>query len=141
MAAVAGSACDFVTSRASGRPSRDRRRASVDLPQLPLLAYGFRPFFLLAAIFAALAVPLWLAAYMGALALPSPLPAPLWHGHEMLFGYAVAVLAGFLLTATPSWSGRRPVRGGGLAVLALIWLAGRVASSAGGRFPALAGAR
>jgi uncharacterized protein involved in response to NO len=107
---------------------------------LPVLAYGFRPFFLLAAIFAALAVPLWLAAYTGALALPSPLPASLWHGHEMLFGYAAAVLAGFLLTATPSWSARPPVSGIGLGVLALIWLAGRAASSVGGVFPALAAA-
>ena len=46
-------------------------------------------------------MPLWLAVYMGDLALPSPLPASLWHGHEMLFGYGAAVLAGFLLTATP----------------------------------------
>jgi uncharacterized protein involved in response to NO len=129
-----------VTSRASGGPSRHRRRASAALGRWPLLAYGFRPFFLLAAIFAALAVPLWLAAYMGALALSSSLPASLWHGHEMLFGYGAAVLAGFLLTAAPSWSGRPPVQGGGLAVLALIWLAGRMASSAGGRFPALAAA-
>jgi uncharacterized protein involved in response to NO len=120
--------------------SSDRRGASLALGQLPLLAYGFRPFFLLAAIFAALAVPLWLAAYTGALALPSPLPASLWHGHEMLFGYAAAVLAGFLLTATPSWSGRPPVSGLGLATLALIWLAGRVLCSAGGAVPGLAAA-
>jgi uncharacterized protein involved in response to NO len=129
-----------LTGPASGTPSSDRRGASVALERLPLLAYGFRPFFLLGAIFAALAVPLWLAAYMGALALPSSFSASLWHGHEMLFGYAAAVLAGFLLTATPSWSGRPPVSGVGLAVLALIWLAGRFASSAGGVFPALAAA-
>jgi uncharacterized protein involved in response to NO len=129
-----------LTGPASGTASSDRRGASVALGRLPVLAYGFRPFFLLGAIFAALAVPLWLAAYMGALALPSPLPASLWHGHEMLFGYAAAVLAGFLLTATPSWSSRPPVSGVGLAVLALIWLAGRVLSSAGGAVPALAAA-
>jgi uncharacterized protein involved in response to NO len=110
------------------------------LGRVPLLAYGFRPFFLLATIFAALAVPLWVAAYLGALVLPSPWPASLWHGHEMLFGYAAAVLAGFLLTAAPSWSGRTPVQGGGLAALALIWLAGRVASSAGGAVPLAAAA-
>ena len=129
-----------MTTPASGSSSRDRQGASVALGRLPVLAYGFRPFFLLGAIFAALAVPLWLAAYTGALALPSPLPASLWHGHEMLFGYAAAVLAGFLLTATPSWSGRPPVSGIGLGVLALIWLAGRAASSAGGVFPAVAAA-
>ena len=65
-----------MTGPASGAPSSDRRGASGAFGQLPLLAYGFRPFFLLAAIFAALAVPLWLVTYMGALALPSPLPAP-----------------------------------------------------------------
>lgn len=129
-----------MTTSASGDPSSDRRGASVALGRLPVLAYGFRPFFLLAAIFAALAVPLWLAAYAGALALPSPLPASLWHGHEMLFGYAAAVLAGFLLTASPSWSGRPPLSGVGLGVLALIWLAGRAASAAGGVFPAVAAA-
>ena len=130
-----------MTGSASERPSaRARRRASLALDQLPLLAYGFRPFFLLAAIFAALAVPLWLAAYMGALTLPSPLPTSLWHGHEMLFGYGAAVIAGFLLTAAPSWSGRPPVSGIGLAVLALIWLAGRLATSAGGGVPAIAAA-
>ena len=129
-----------MTTPASGSSSRDRQGASVALGRLSVLAYGFGPFFLLGAIFAALAVPLWLAAYTGALALPSPLPASLWHGHEMLFGYAAAVLAGFLLTATPSWSGRPPVSGIGLGVLALIWLAGRAASSVGGVFPALAAA-
>ncbi len=118
----------------------DRRKPSPRLAAFPVLAYGFRPFFLLAAVFAALAVPLWLAAYMGVMALHSSLPASLWHGHEMLFGYGTAVLAGFLLTATPSWSGRAPVRGGALAALAAIWLAGRLATSAGGGFPVLAAA-
>jgi uncharacterized protein involved in response to NO len=108
------------------------------LRALPFLAFGFRPFFLLAAIFAALAVPLWLAAYIGAMALPTSLPASLWHGHEMLFGYGTAVLAGFLLTATPGWGGVPPVKGAALGALVLIWLAGRVAISAAGAVPALA---
>ena len=99
-----------MTDQASERaPARNR--------EFPLLAYGFRPFFLLAALFAALAVPLWLAAYLGAVTLAAPLPASLWHGHEMLFGYGTAVLAGFLLTATPGWSGRPPVKGAALAAL------------------------
>ena len=122
-----------MTDQASGRASARNR-------EFPVLAYGFRPFFLLAALFAALAIPLWLAAYMGAVALPTPLPATLWHGHEMLFGYGTAVLAGFLLTATPGWSGRPPVKGAALAALVLIWLAGRVASSAGGAIPGIAAA-
>ncbi len=129
-----------MTGPPSGSPSTARGRAPVDLANLPLLAYGFRPFFLLAAIFAALAAPLWLAAYMGDLAPPSPFPASLWHGHEMLFGYGAAVLAGFLLTASPGWSNRPPVSGGALAALALIWLAGRLLSSVGGAVPTLTAA-
>jgi uncharacterized protein involved in response to NO len=106
----------------------------------PFLSYGFRPFFLLAAIFAALAVPLWLAVFQGDIALAAPLPATLWHGHEMLFGYGAAVLAGFLLTASPSWSGQPPVTGTALALLALIWLGGRLEMAVGGSAPALAAA-
>ena len=118
----------------------DHRKSFARSCEWPLLAYGFRPFFLLGALFAALAVPLWLAAYMGDAALPTALPASLWHGHEMLFGYGTAVLAGFLLTATPGWSGRPPITGAGLAALVVIWLAGRLASSAGGAIPAVAAA-
>jgi uncharacterized protein involved in response to NO len=122
-----------MSDQASERaPARNR--------EFPLLAYGFRLFFLAAALFAALAVPLWLAGYMGAVALPTPLPASLWHGHEMLFGYGTAVLAGFLLTATPGWSGRPPVKGAALATLAVIWLAGRLMSFAGGSVPGFAAA-
>lgn len=130
-----------MTDSASEHPSaRNRPRASLAWSQLPLFSYGFRPFFLLAALFATLAVPLWLAVYTGNLGLASPLPASLWHGHEMLFGYGAAVLAGFLLTATPSWSGRPPVRGAALAALAAIWLGGRLASLAGGSVPGFAAA-
>ncbi len=73
----------------------------------PILALGFRPFFLLAAILAAAAVPLWLLIYQGALEPVSSLPPTVWHGHEMVFGFAVAVIAGFLLTAATNWTGRR----------------------------------
>jgi uncharacterized protein involved in response to NO len=107
---------------------------------LPLLACGFRPFFLMATVFAALAVPLWLGLYLGRGVVASPLPPTLWHGHEMLFGYAAAVLAGFLLTASPGWSGTPPVRGLPLAALAVLWLAGRLASGFGGAQPVIAAA-
>jgi uncharacterized protein involved in response to NO len=130
----------MAASRTKSSSRRTLLGALADLGALPLFSYGFRPFFLLAALFAALAVPLWLVAYTGNLLLPSPLPASLWHGHEMLFGYGSAVLAGFLLTATPGWSGRPPVKGAPLALLVLTWLAGRVASSAGGGAPVLAAA-
>jgi uncharacterized protein involved in response to NO len=88
---------------------------------------GFRPFFFLSAVWAAIAVPVWLCVYTGAVALPSALPPVTWHVHEMIFGYAFATIAGFLLTAIPNWTGRLPLRGAPLAALAGLWLAGRIA--------------
>ncbi|HWA48452.1 MAG TPA: NnrS family protein [Dongiaceae bacterium] len=98
----------------------------------PILALGFRPFFLLAALFAAAAVPLWLLIYEGLVEPVSYLPPPLWHGHEMVFGFAVAVIAGFLLTAVTNWTGRRTASGLGLGALASLWIAGRLALVAPG---------
>ena len=91
------------------------------------LSGGFRPFFLGAALWAAIAMPVWLTAYVHGYAIGGALPAMLWHAHEMVYGFAVATLAGFLLTAIPNWTGRLPVRGAALGVLAALWLAGRVA--------------
>ncbi|HEV8390080.1 MAG TPA: NnrS family protein [Dongiaceae bacterium] len=104
--------------------------------QWPILALGFRPFFLLAAIFAAAAVPLWLLIYQGVLDPVSHLPPTVWHAHEMIFGFAIAVIAGFLLTATSNWTGRRTASGLGLGALAVLWIAGRVVMFAGGGLPA-----
>lgn len=95
----------------------------------PLLHYGFRPFFLLAGIHAAAAIPLWLWFFANGAALPGPFPPLSWHVHEMLFGYLGAVIAGFILTAIPNWTGRLPLSGTPLAVLALLWLAGRLATA------------
>jgi len=92
-----------------------------------MFSAGFRPFFLLAGLWSALAVPLWLCAYAGELMLPSAVPAVVWHAHEMVFGFAFASVAGFLLTAIPNWTGRLPLRGVPLAALAFLWLAGRAA--------------
>jgi uncharacterized protein involved in response to NO len=64
-----------------------------------ILSAGFRPFFLLAALWAALAVPLWLVIFAGQVQLSSALPPSVWHAHEMVFGYGAAVVAGFLLTS------------------------------------------
>jgi uncharacterized protein involved in response to NO len=86
---------------------------------------GFRPFYLLAAALAALAVPLWMAAYYGVLRLPAV--GLLWHLHEMVFGMAVAVVVGFLYTAGRNWTNLWTPRGTPLALLAALWLAGRVA--------------
>ncbi len=93
-----------------------------------LFRYGFRPFFLLAGFYAALAVPLWLAIWRGDLGWQPAIPASLWHGHEMLFGFAVAAMAGFLLTAVPNWTGTAAIKGPRLMLLVAIWLAARIAA-------------
>jgi len=88
---------------------------------------GFRPFFICAAAWAALAIPLWLATFAGHIEVPSALAPPVWHVHEMVYGYAAATVAGFLLTAIPNWTGRLPLQGGPLVGLVLLWLIGRIA--------------
>ncbi|MBV7410060.1 NnrS family protein [Maritimibacter sp. DP1N21-5] len=98
-----------------------------------LLSAGFRPFFLLATGFAALAIALWLAVWEGLLSLSSVFLPVDWHVHEMVFGYGAAVVAGFLFTAVPNWTGRLPTRGLPLGVLSLVWIAGRYVSA--GVFP------
>lgn len=90
-----------------------------------VLRIGFRPFFLLGSIWAALAMTLWIGMLSGGVALPTAFDPVGWHAHEMLFGYLGAIVAGFLLTAVPNWTGRMPVSGWPLAILATIWLAGR----------------
>jgi uncharacterized protein involved in response to NO len=92
-----------------------------------LFSYGFRPFFLGGAVWAALGILLWLPQAFGELALPTAMTPLDWHIHEMIFGYVTAVIAGFLLTAIPNWTGRLPVCGFPLALLAALWLCGRIA--------------
>ena len=92
----------------------------------PLLAIGFRPFYLLAAAFASVAVPAWHLRPEGLLPSGGYLAGPAWHAHEMVFGFAAAVLAGFLLTAARNWTGMATPTGGRLAALAGLWIAGRV---------------
>ena len=92
-----------------------------------LLSYGFRPFFLLGAIYAGLAVLVWLPMFYGELALTTALAPRDWHAHEMLYGYLPAVMTGFLLTAIPNWTGRLPVQGTPLLLLVMVWVAGRIA--------------
>lgn len=92
-----------------------------------ILTYGFRPFFLGAAVFAAVAMAVWIPMLAGRLDLPTAFDPVSWHAHEFLFGYLGAVIAGFLLTAVPNWTGRLPLVGWPLAGLFSIWLAGRVA--------------
>ena len=92
-----------------------------------VFSYGFRPFFLGAAAWAILAMSLWMAAIEFGFPAGGPYGAVEWHAHEMLFGFAPAVLAGFLLTAVPNWTGRLPVSGAPLVGLLSIWLLGRIA--------------
>jgi len=92
-----------------------------------ILSYGFRPFFLFGAVWAALAVAIWLPMLAGSLELPTVFAPVDWHVHELLYGYLPAIVAGFLLTAIPNWTGRLPVTGTPLLGLLLIWAAGRLA--------------
>ncbi len=92
-----------------------------------LFSYGFRPFFLFAGVFALLAIALWLAQLSGYNVILADLAPRDWHRHEMLFGYAPAVIAGFLFTAVPNWTGRFPVVGWPLAALFGLWALGRLA--------------
>ena len=91
-----------------------------------IFSYGFRPFFLGGALWAIVAMVLWIAALSGFFDLGGDYGAPNWHAHEMLFGFASAVLAGFLLTAVPNWTGRLPVSGKPLVWLFALWCAGRL---------------
>lgn len=106
----------------------------------PLLSYGFRPFFLGAGLTAPLALLLWLGMLAHGLTLPVAMAPAAWHAHEMLFGFAMAAVAGFLLTAVPNWTGRLPLNGWPLAALAGLWLAGRLALGVGDRLGGAAAA-
>src|SRR5262245_56331499 len=91
-----------------------------------ILSYGFRPFFLLAAIWAAAVVAIWLPMLGGALALPTAFSPLEWHVHELVYGYVPSIVAGFALTAVPNWTGRLPVTGAPLLDLVATWVAGRL---------------
>ena len=101
-----------------------------------ILSYGFRPFFLLGAIWAASSVALWLPMLGGAITLPTAFSPLEWHVHELVYGYVPAIVAGFLLTAVPNWTGRLPVTGGPLLALVATWVAGRLAILASARIGA-----
>ena len=92
---------------------------------LALFALGFRPFYLLASTFAALSIPLWALQFSGQLSHPY-LAGPLWHAHEMLFGFTLAVIVGFLFTAGRNWTNLPTPTGWRLGALALLWITARV---------------
>jgi uncharacterized protein involved in response to NO len=94
--------------------------------QLSLFAYGFRPFFFLAGFAALVLIPLWALSFVAGTPLGSGWPPTLWHGHEMLFGFITSAIAGFLLTAVPSWTGQKGYAGTPLVTLVLVWLIARI---------------
>ncbi|MGR8979698.1 MAG: NnrS family protein [Gammaproteobacteria bacterium] len=101
----------------------------------PLFALGFRPFFALAGLSALVLIMVWNAVFKGAWIIENYFTANIWHAHEMLFGYAVAVIAGFLLTAVKNWTGRPTLTGDKLAGLCFLWLYGRIAPFYSGLLP------
>jgi len=110
----------------------DSSRIAKGIPRLrpaslPLLSYGFRPFFLGAAVWACVAMIGWIGLLSGVWRFATGYGAVAWHAHELLFGYVSAVMTGFLLTAIPNWTERMPLKGGPLLGLVTLWMAGRVA--------------
>jgi uncharacterized protein involved in response to NO len=102
----------------------------------PFLSLGFRPFFLVASVFAVIAMAIWMANYIFLIDFTfSNISPTLWHAHEMLFGYAVAVIAGFLLTAIKNWTGEDVLHGKALAFLLLLWLIARLMPLSGYLIP------
>lgn len=94
--------------------------------QLAFLELAFRPLFLMGSLFSIIALFYWGANLIGAIKVSTPIPLYLWHGHEMLFGFACSVIVGFLLTAVQNWTGLRSANGAKLFILTTLWLAGRV---------------
>jgi uncharacterized protein involved in response to NO len=112
----------------------------IDNRQIPgkftLLDLAFRPFFLGAAAFSVLATLIWMAAYLFGWSIPFyDIPVVTWHAHEMIFGYSMAVIAGFLLTAVKNWTGIQTLNGFPLLLLFFLWLAGRVLPFLGESLP------
>ena len=101
-----------------------------------ILNYAFRPFFLLNGLFAVVAVLLWTLTLHGAGLSNRPIDWSYWHGHEMIVGFAVAAIAGFVLTAVATWTDRQPVQGPTLGWLVATWLTGRLAMALAGVLPA-----
>ena len=111
------------------RPEQFMTTASTRLardPSVALWSLGFRPFFLAASLWSALALALWIGLFRMGWPLPSRFSPLLWHIHAMLFGFVLAAVAGFMLTAIPTWTGRPAIRGGALAGLVLLWVLGRI---------------
>lgn len=108
-----------------------RRPSSKPASGFALFALGFRPFYLLAALLALGFVPFWVAVFTQGLGFRPVFSPVIWHGHEMVFGFACAVIVGFLLTAVRNWTGLATPTGKPLAALVALWLAGRLSMLSG----------
>ncbi len=103
---------------------------------IPLFRLGFRPFFLGAGVFAVVSIIIWMSIHVRGMGFDfSGMSPATWHAHEMIFGYAMAVIAGFLLTAIKNWTGQPTLRGPGLAVLFVLWLLARTIPLIGMNIP------
>ena len=153
VAAATGSPAHDVSRRAPILASHGSRENDIELTGLrrrpyvwlmnvtrwqaaPIVAIGFRPFYLLAGAFAAVGLPVWHFAPGELLPGEPYLVGVAWHAHEMVFGFAAAVLTGFLLTAARAWTGLATPSGWRLAGLAGLWIAGRVLVATGPALPA-----
>ena len=104
----------------------------------PVLGYGFRLFFILGALYSIISLLIWGGFYAGLATPPLFMVDPVsWHAHEMVYGYTMAIVAGFLLTAVANWTDSTPVRGFHLLGLGLLWLAGRIVMNFDLGFPAV----
>jgi uncharacterized protein involved in response to NO len=101
----------------------------------PFMSYAFRPFFLLNGLFAIATISVWLMALHGIGLAPIPATMLYWHGHEMVVGFAMAAMAGFILTAVATWTDRSPLQGKLLGMLVFSWLLGRLAMVAATQLP------
>jgi|SRR5665213_637917 len=106
------------------------------LMKTSLFAYGFRSNFFLAGVAAVLLVPVWAVSFAAGTPLGTAWPPTLWHAHEMLFGFIAIAIAGFMLTAVPSWTGQKGFAGAPLVALAAVWLTARLLIASSGLWPA-----
>ncbi|MBK0329517.1 NnrS family protein [Rhodobacteraceae bacterium F11138] len=102
-----------------------------------IFSFGLRPFFLGGAVWAASAMLIWLGMLAGHIDLPTAFDPTAWHAHEFLFGYLSAIIAGFMMTAVPNWTGRLPVVGWPLAGLFMLWVLGRISVGFSAMLPPL----
>jgi uncharacterized protein involved in response to NO len=136
-------ACEVAATPPLARRSLQRSRTSLMSPdtvktpgvRLAVFAYGFRPHFLLAGIAALLLVPAWALNFVFGVSPSSDWPPTLWHAHEMLFGFVASAVAGFLLTAVPSWTGQKGFAGRPLMLLTALWVAARVMIASSSYWP------